>query len=342
MLRSGINYHFMQMVLLAFITGLTTGGLSCLAVQGGFLASAIAQQKNLGVKKVLFFFLASKLVAYILLGAVLGLLGSAFLPSPYFLGSLQILAGVFMILTALQLLQIHPIFNHFIIKPPKWAYKLANRKAEDKSAFAPALLGFLTILIPCGTTQAMMALSISSGSPFYGAAILGAFVIGTIPTFAILGATTCLVIKNKTLSFLAASVIFALGILSLNTGQILRGSPHTLQNYYRAISYQTPSALAANFPKINNEGKQEVTIQVRSNGYASSSQTLKVGVPVKLTLNTSNVQSCARSFVIPSQNLSKILPATGTETIEFTPTKEGQLAYTCSMGMYTGQFTVVN
>ena len=32
----------MEPNLLAFITGLTTGGLSCLAVQGGLLASSIA------------------------------------------------------------------------------------------------------------------------------------------------------------------------------------------------------------------------------------------------------------------------------------------------------------
>ena len=34
----------MDQIILAFITGLTTGGLSCLAVQGGLLASCLAQQ----------------------------------------------------------------------------------------------------------------------------------------------------------------------------------------------------------------------------------------------------------------------------------------------------------
>jgi hypothetical protein len=34
----------MEQILLAFVTGLTTGGLSCLAVQGGLLASSLAQQ----------------------------------------------------------------------------------------------------------------------------------------------------------------------------------------------------------------------------------------------------------------------------------------------------------
>ncbi len=34
----------MNQYLIAFITGLTTGGLSCLAVQGGLLASSLAHQ----------------------------------------------------------------------------------------------------------------------------------------------------------------------------------------------------------------------------------------------------------------------------------------------------------
>jgi hypothetical protein len=34
----------MSEIMVAFITGLTTGGLSCLAVQGGLLASSLAHQ----------------------------------------------------------------------------------------------------------------------------------------------------------------------------------------------------------------------------------------------------------------------------------------------------------
>ena len=34
----------MSQLIVAFVTGLTTGGLSCLAVQGGLLASSLAHQ----------------------------------------------------------------------------------------------------------------------------------------------------------------------------------------------------------------------------------------------------------------------------------------------------------
>ena len=39
----------MNQLIVAFITGLTTGGLSCLAVQGGLLTSSLEQQ---GIKQV--------------------------------------------------------------------------------------------------------------------------------------------------------------------------------------------------------------------------------------------------------------------------------------------------
>lgn len=70
-------------ILIAFVTGLTTGGLSCLAVQGGLLASSIAHEVELSVgqqlprskkhsrnpaapraSRPILLFLGAKLVAY--------------------------------------------------------------------------------------------------------------------------------------------------------------------------------------------------------------------------------------------------------------------------------------
>ncbi|EKE05672.1 MAG: hypothetical protein ACD_19C00183G0003 [uncultured bacterium] len=92
---------------------------------------------------------------------------------------------------------------------------------------------------------------------------------------------------------------------------------------------------------MQENGKQIVTINVKNNGYTASTNTLKIGVPVKLILKTNKVGGCIRSFTIPEYNISKILPATGTEIVEFTPTKLGKLTYTCSMGMYSGTFNII-
>jgi uncharacterized protein len=331
----------MQTVWLAFLTGLTTGGLSCLAVQGGLLTSAIAQHNKSEGKKIAFLFLVSKLAVYTILGFGLGMLGSVLTLSTQVTAILQIFAGLFMVLTALQLLDVHPILRYLVIQPPRWAYKLAFKESEDKSWFSPLILGALTVLIPCGTTQAMMALAIASGNAFYGAAILLAFVLGTSPVFFALGLAASKLLKKKAFVYITSLVIVTLGITAINTGQVLRGSPHTLQNYYKAIAGNTPKTVQAAAP-INENGQQEVTINVYSTSYKSSFQTLKAGVPVRLTLKTNQTYGCSRAFVIPSQNISQVLPETGDTVVEFTPSKTGPLTYTCSMGMYSGSFTVVN
>lgn len=135
---SANNSGILSQLAVAFITGLTTGGLSCLAVQGGLLASSLAHQiekdyleqagppkKQRGKKSQpvprsgtavpILLFLSSKTVAYTLLGALLGLVGSYLTLSPATRAILMILIGVFMLGNALRMLNIHPIFRYFSI-----------------------------------------------------------------------------------------------------------------------------------------------------------------------------------------------------------------------------------
>jgi len=333
----------MNSIWLAFLTGLTTGSISCLAIQGGLLTTSIAgQEKNpYGSKKSLFVltFLISKITAYTLLGFGLGMLGSSLIISPRLLGFMQILAGIFMIITAARLLNLHPFFRYFTLEPPKWALKIIRNKSKNNSYLSPALIGFLTILIPCGVTQAMMILAASSANVFSGAGIMFAFTLGTSPLFFLAGLTISKALKKRAFVFTASAIIISLGLLSINSGQVLRGSPHTAQNYYKVLSKNANS----HSPAItNSRGYQEVSIDVKDTQYIPDASTIKVGVPVKLTINTEKVSGCIRAFTIPSLNISQILPETGSTTIEFTPAKTGLLTYSCSMGMYSGSFSVIN
>ncbi len=328
----------MNQIWLAFLTGLTTGGISCLAVQGGLLATSITEDnryKHVGI------FLITKLVAYTILGFLLGAIGSALIISSNLQAWMQIGIGIFMIITALRLLNVHPIFRYFVIQPPKFVYKFMRNEAKSKSIFTPLVLGAMTVLIPCGVTQAMMVLAVGTRSGVLGAAILFAFVLGTSPVFFTIGVATQGLMKKKSFIYMASFVIIILGILSINSGQILRGSSQTLQNYWSVISSSSSTSNQGQVAVLDSDGKQETIIDAASNGYTSKTTTLKAGIPVKLTLSSHNVQSCARSFLIPSLHISKILPQDGNTVIEFTPNKTGVLAYTCGMGMYTGSFNVI-
>jgi sulfite exporter TauE/SafE len=328
----------MNQILLAFVTGLTTGGLSCFAVQGGLLAGILAEQKKEETKKSLFLFLTSKFISHLLLGGLLGLLGSALVITSNIQGLMQIISGLFILLMALKIADLHPIFRNFSITPPKFILRYIRNESRSQSFFAPILVGFLTVLIPCGTTQAMILLSVASGSIWYGSMILGAFVLGTTPIFFILGVASEKILSFKPLRIFAVLTMFYLALTAINSGQILRNSKHTYQNY-KAVLFSGTIKNDNQADQVN--GKQLVTINVNNSGYTTDTKTLKIGVPVKLTVVSKNVQSCARSFVIPSLNISKLLPSTGTEIIEFTPTELGILTFSCSMGMYTGSFNIV-
>lgn len=342
----------MNLVWLAFLTGLTTGGFSCLAVQGGLLATAVSGGEgieNKGIQKKLplvALFIVAKILGYTIVGFFLGLLGSTLTLAPRALGWVQIGAGLFMAATALRLIDAHPIFRYVVIIPPRWAFRLLKTTSRGfllpagRQGFAPAILGFFTIFMPCGVTQATMAVAIASGNPWLGAAIMAAFVLGTSPVFFALGATVIELMQKKVFSFVAAGIVGVFAILSINGGIGLIGSPYTIQNLYHVATTPWDELVArgAAAPIVN--GVQQVTIDVEARGYTASATVLKKGIPVKLTLVTHNTLGCSRAFTIPEFNISKILPLNGTETIDFTPEKSGTLVYSCSMGMYTGQFTV--
>ncbi|MBI3559992.1 sulfite exporter TauE/SafE family protein [Candidatus Gottesmanbacteria bacterium] len=333
----------MQTIWLAFLTGLTTGGISCLAVQGGLLASSSTQGQRVGYQSVGMFLLA-KLAGHILLGFLLGAIGSTLLLSPKIFGFVQIAAGLFMFATAARIAQLHPIFRYTVIEPPRWTYRFLRRISRDESWFASAVLGFFTILMPCGVTQATMAVAVASGSPWQGAAIMGAFILGTTPIFFFLGAVVITLLKRKSFAYAAASIVAVFAFLSINGGIGLTGSFYTFGNIVKAATINIDELVTERISgdvALGPDGKQHVIIDVARSGYASSTQILKRGVPVQLQLRTDNTNGCTRAFTIPEYGIVKSLPATGDEFVTFTPMRTGQLSYVCGMGMYGGYFSVI-
>ncbi len=335
-----------------FLTGLTTGGLSCLAVQGGLLASVITPTEEAIGKKLqsrnqalpILSFLASKLLAYTLLGALLGLLGTVITLTPVTRGWLQIGIAIYLFGVALSMLEVHPVFRYFIITPPKFLSRLIKDQSKSKSVFAPALLGAMTIFIPCAVTQATEAIALATANPLYGAAIMAAFILGTTPTFFALGFVFTKIGSyfHAWFSRVAGALLVVLAIVTFNGGLGLMGSIYTLQNFYEAakISLSSSPRVAGTSATVTGD-VQEVSINVKSSGYYPNNITLKRGLKTHLILNTDNTGGCARAFTIPTLRLSKILPVTGTETLDFTPTNPGPLVFSCSMGMYTGTFNVI-
>jgi uncharacterized protein len=383
-------------LLIAFLTGLTTGGLSCLAVQGGLLASSVAYEVELSVgqqlsrgkksarkpastraSRPILLFLGSKLAAYTLLGFLLGGLGSVLQLTPLVRAALQFAIGVFMIGTALRMLNVHPIFRYFVIEPPSFITRYIRRTAKaGENTVTPLFLGALTVLIPCGVTQAMMAVAIGSGTPFMGAALMFAFILGTSPVFftvAYLATRLGARLEANFMRFVAV-VVLVLGVVAINTGLNLMGSPYSFSRLVSAFAApgQAQAPLAGAAPAADDPtsaplptsplsviyaptlptrlgvatytpmppevAANTITLNVTNAGYKPNVLEAPADKPLKLALVTKNTYSCSRAFVIPDMNYQKILPATGTVIIGLPAQPAGAvLYYTCSMGMYTGQ-----
>ena len=380
----------MQPIVLAFITGLTTGGLSCLAVQGGLLAGSIAseveqsvQNQPVSVQRVkvgtapqpqqmqprasrpILLFLTAKLIAYTLLGFMLGWVGAVLQLTPMMRAILLTGIGIFMIGSALRMLNVHPIFRYFIIEPPSSVTRYIRRKSKGQAnALTPLFLGALTVLIPCGVTQAMMAVAMGTGNPWTGAAIMFAFVLGTSPVFfTVAYLTTRLGARlEKNFVRIVAVILLVLGLVSIDSGLTLAGFPYSVANLRMTAGGSEPPPVAASQPQVQNPAPAQgqkplhdtgsdltgkfgpaasaegvVTINVKNDGYAPEVTHAKPDQPFQLALVTDEVYSCSRAFVIPSLKVEEMLPATGTVMVDIPAQPAGsKLFYSCSMGMYSG------
>ena len=353
-------------IFVAFITGLTTGGLSCLAVQGGLLASSLEnqleQQLDLQIEEELaarrarrsgkkparilahprlalpiLLFLVAKLAAYTLLGFLLGALGSVLQLNAVTRAILLIAIGIFMVGNALRMFNVHPIFRYFSIEPPKFITRYIRRKARNGGGnFAPLFLGALTVLIPCGVTQAMMAVAVGTGSALQGAALMFAFVLGTSPVFFVVAYLTMQLGARLEKAFMrfVAIVLLVLGLVSVNNGLSLVGSPLSVQNLSHAL-FAAPVAVNQ---ELSSTPASTLRLNASNNGYSPQRLYAKAGQTILLNIVTANTYSCARDFVIPALGVEKLLPQTGTVPVNIPAQAAGTvMRFSCTMGMYTGE-----
>lgn len=352
---------------LIILAGLTTGGISCAAMQGGLLASVIATGKTDELEHPssttqptsfdfldwapVSAFLIAKLVAHTILGFGLGWLGSKLEISLGARLTFQIAAALFMLTAAANLLDIHPFFRRFTLTPPRFARKFIRSTTRNRALFAPALLGFLTIFIPCGVTQAMEVLAINSANPIQGALIMGAFVLGTVPVFAGIGLATAKLSELWSKRFLqvAAAAIVLMALSSINGVLVVLDSPLAANRLgptiVRALPpyNKTSSRSYVQDPNvILEDGVQKITLAINNQGYSPRKFSVRVGVPVELTLETNGgVYSCATAFTFRSFKIYDNLGPNDSSVHTFTPTKKGKFTFACSMGMYSGVMEVI-
>lgn len=93
---------------------------------------------------------------------------------------------------------------------------------------------------------------------------------------------------------------------------------------------------------VNNvsivDGKQIITITAKG-GYKPQNSIATAGIPTVIRFDTRGTFDCSSSVSIPSMNISKVLPQTGSTDIDIGTPVVATLYGTCGMGMYPFSIT---
>ncbi len=85
---------------------------------------------------------------------------------------------------------------------------------------------------------------------------------------------------------------------------------------------------------------EPVRITVTKNGYEPWRVQAWKGVPLTLVVTRTTDETCATEVVLPEYGIDRKLPLNEPVSITFTPTRAGELRYSCAMRMFQGVIDV--
>lgn len=164
----------------ALVAGLVTS-VHCVGMCGP-LACATTHREHPGQSTALYH--SGRLVAYMMLGGLGGLLGASV--APYFnappIKLLPAAFALFFIIVALG-------WDKRVRIPlwlTRWSGPILQRSSQLPKPTASLLLGLGTPFLPCAPLYLALGVALFSGSFLKGAILMGAFVLGTIPALAVM------------------------------------------------------------------------------------------------------------------------------------------------------------
>jgi sulfite exporter TauE/SafE/copper chaperone CopZ len=329
---------------LIFVVGLLTS-LHCIAMCGGIVLSqginkrdeqteggAPEPSKREPFKAGLvpsLLYNGGRVVSYTIIGGAVGALGSLFSLSTALKGVMPIVAGAFMLFLGVRMLGIFPWISRLKVRLPG----LGGRKlAAAASRRGPFLIGLLNGLMPCGPLQTMQVYALGTGSFLAGAFSMFLFSLGTVPLLLGFGAISSLLSAKFNRRMLKASgvLVMVLGLVMFTRGMSLFGI---------ALPSLRDPASAVAVAKLSTD-YQEVRTTVESGQYHPL--VVQKGVPVRwiISAKAEDLNGCNNPLTVPQYGITKVLQP-GDNLIEFTPTQDGTITYTCWMGMISSSIKVV-
>lgn len=324
-----------------FVIGLLTS-VHCVAMCGGINLSQCIPQSDLNHNNKLaalrpsFLYNLGRVIAYTVVGGIVGALGSVITLTGAFRGLIQLVAGVFMVMMGINMLGVFPWMRKLMPRVPRiFAQKINSEKSKSKN---PLIVGLLNGLMPCGPLQAMQVYALSSGSAINGAFSMFLFSLGTVPLMFGLGALSSVLTKKSTskVRTIGSTLVVVLGLSMFSNGWSLSGRSVNLL----PLSAVSDTSQLNESNSVIKDGYQTVNSTLSSGRYPAIK--VQAGIPVKWTIDApqGSINGCNNRMIIPEYNIEYKFK-TGENIIEFTPTKTGTFSYSCWMGMIRSDISVV-
>lgn len=321
----------------AFVLGLVASVSTCMATTGALLAGYTHLVKDKSqVAKQTILFIVGRLISYAFFGFLIGLFGGIFTGITRFEGVINIFVAAILVAVALDMLKIMSLATLIDVIPGMKSVKngIAQKSSSKSSAFGAFLLGVSTYFLPCGFSLSTQAYAISIANPVMSSVIMTAFAAGTIPALFALGF----------LSKLRSTKIYThvnkvIGVIVLFVGISYITNTMTLYGVSINLTGDTVPTSEAAVPV--KDGKQIVKMTATSSGYSPNSFVVKRGIPVRWEIDGKEIFGCQGALQSPKAGVKLTYLKPGENVIEFTPTETGVIQFSCSMGMFSGKFTVI-
>lgn len=331
---------------MALLVGLTAGFSTCMALIGGLVISVASKYaENHPTETALqkfrphLFFNAGRIVSFIAFGAIIGAIGSAVALKGTVLGLLTIAVGAVMLVLGLQLTEIFPRITRGLTLPSGLAKKLGinTRKEREYSHKNAFLMGAATFFLPCGFTQAMQLLAVSTGNPLQASVIMGAFAIGTTPGLLTLGGLTSVVKGAFAQRFfrIVGVIVVAMALINFTNGYTLAGLNRFLDSSKPMVNTVVQKQSSEGSVILNTTFKLKEDI-------IPSKFTAKVGQKTTLVVDVKeDGQGCMSTIMIIGLDDNPQYLKKGKKIeLTFTASKPGTYTIACAMGVPRGSITV--
>lgn len=320
-----------------FIVGMLTS-IHCVGMCGGIMLSQSISKENTSKYQAILpavLYNAGRIVAYTVIGGIVGALGSVLSLSLTVKAAMQIFAGIFMIIMGFNMAGFG-MFRRLNIKLP-WSSCSVKKKPKT-----PFLVGLLNGLMPCGPLQTMQLYALGTGSAVKGALSMLLFSLGTVPLMLTFGALSGLLSKGYTKKLLKMSgfLVIILGFIMGNRGLALAGvGVPNIADLRRNLTSNSSSQSDLGKAVIK-DGVQELTMTVDGSGFTPNLLYVKKNVPLKWVIKGDAINPCNNAIAIPALN-EQYTVKPGENIIEFTP-GEKDINFSCWMGMIRGVIKVTD